>query len=158
MYSKIPVIEKKKKKKPDFRITGFRLAACWRFPTSSDRARVSIDESVLTYLSVCPQSFGQRRSSGCSAAAAAAATGQQQSAAASCAHRRPSMPQTKRTCQQPTFVHQDELWLTQTQRHANRSPPPVTRGLLNNNVDSPTDDGTSTVSIIFNGCCCCCAR
>ncbi|XP_050425730.1 gamma-aminobutyric acid type B receptor subunit 2 [Adelges cooleyi] len=59
--------------------------------------------------------------------------------AVGCTHRRPSMPQTKRTCQQPTFVHQDELWLTQTQRHANRSPPPVARGLLNNN-DSPTDD------------------
>lgn len=73
-----------------------------------------------------------------SAAAAASHT-----AAASCAHRRPSMPQTKRTCQQPTFVHQDELWLTQTQRHANRSPPPVARGLLNNNADSPTDDGNN---------------
>lgn len=89
------------------------------------------------------QSCGQRRSS-----SGATTTAQQQSAAASattaaagCSHRRPSMPQTKRTCQQPTFVHQDELWLTQTQRHANRSPPPVTRGLLNNNVDSPTDDG-----------------
>ncbi|XP_050524506.1 gamma-aminobutyric acid type B receptor subunit 2 [Daktulosphaira vitifoliae] len=56
-----------------------------------------------------------------------------------CNHRRPSIPQAKKTCQQPTFVHQDELWLTQTQRHANRSPPPITRGLLNN-VDSPTDD------------------
>ncbi|XP_060855715.1 uncharacterized protein LOC132933452 [Metopolophium dirhodum] len=83
----------------------------------------------------------QRRASGSvttpqhQSAAAASHT-----AAANCAHRRPSMPQTKRTCQQPTFVHQDELWLTQTQRHANRSPPPVTRGLLNNNADSPTDD------------------
>jgi len=92
----------------------------------------------------------QRRASGSvttpqhQSAAAASHT-----AAASCAHRRPSMPQTKRTCQQPTFVHQDELWLTQTQRHANRSPPPVTRGLLNNNADSPTDDGNRGVDNLW---------
>ncbi|KAL5235333.1 hypothetical protein ACI65C_002742 [Semiaphis heraclei] len=94
----------------------------------------------------------QRRASG------SATTPQHQSAAAashtaaaSCAHRRPSMPQTKRTCQQPTFVHQDELWLTQTQRHANRSPPPVTRGLLNNNADSPTDDEDDSSSSLTTG-------
>lgn len=98
---------------------------------------------------VCPQSCGgQRRSSngGTPTTPTTTTTPQHQSATAGCAHRRPSMPQTKRTCQQPTFVHQDELWLTQTQRHANRSPPPVTRGLLNNNVDSPTDDGKCIIS------------
>uniref|UniRef100_A0A2S2PTF0 Uncharacterized protein n=1 Tax=Schizaphis graminum TaxID=13262 RepID=A0A2S2PTF0_SCHGA len=126
-----------------------------RIPSISIEPAKPPDESV-NFTPSPTRSCGtghQRRASGSvttpqhqSAAAAASHT-----AAASCAHRRPSMPQTKRTCQQPTFVHQDELWLTQTQRHANRSPPPVTRGLLNNNADSPTDDEDDSSSSLTTG-------
>lgn len=132
--------------------------AYWSAHCTGPRYILTLVRQLHQSIAFSLQSCGglHRRSSSSSAAAVAATaattttTTAQQSAAtaasttsaAGCAHRRPSMPQTKRTCQQPTFVHQDELWLTQTQRHANRSPPPVTRGLLNNAADSPTDDGT----------------
>lgn len=129
-----------------------------RWKTCENTCEIHFD---LRNKKLCPRVFSQSCGTGQQRrASSSVTTPQHQSAAAAChtmaaascsAHRRPSMPQTKRTCQQPTFVHQDELWLTQTQRHANRSPPPVTRGLLNSNADSLTDDGKDVIDLWSNG-------